>query len=145
MESGTVSTGTEVEGSNGGTMTIDNHDHLLKFYDLAGNEEFEKDKTVTLPMSIFPVYITCSKGPDAAAARLATIMIMGKKPVEIIPLGISKAGGVEAKARIELHPQAELAVELDGAGPIGVEPDDATLAMFLPNSEIKLPGATLGR
>lgn len=75
----------QVDTSPGGTITIDNHDGLLQFYDLAGNPEYQHARTVTLPMSIFPTYILCAKGPIIAATRLASAKITGKRPVEIIP------------------------------------------------------------
>jgi len=79
----------QVDGSAGGTMTIDNADGLLQFYDLAGNRINEDQKSVTLPMTIFPTYIACEKGPAAAAARLKQAKIEGKRPVEILPRDFS--------------------------------------------------------
>jgi hypothetical protein len=75
----------QVDASPGGEMTIDNSDGLLQFYDLSGNPCYVGEKTVKLPMSIFPSYITCVKGPKAAAMRLAQARINGKRPVEILP------------------------------------------------------------
>ncbi|MCY3021775.1 MAG: hypothetical protein NTW87_22420 [Planctomycetota bacterium] len=75
----------QVDGTPGGAMTIDNSDGLLKFFDLAGNPIYEGEKSVTLPMTIFPAYITCDKGPAAAAQRLKAAKIEGKRPVEILP------------------------------------------------------------
>jgi len=75
----------QVDGSPGGVMAIDNSDGLLQFYDLSGNPCYVGEKTVKLPMSIFPSYITCAKGPKAAAERLAQAQITGKRPVEILP------------------------------------------------------------
>lgn len=79
----------QVNGAGGGTMTIDNHDGLLKFYDLAGNPDHVGEATVTLPLSYFPSYIACDQGPVAAAARLAQMTIAGKRPVEILPRDFS--------------------------------------------------------
>ncbi len=75
----------QVDGSPGGEMTIDNSDGLLRFYDLSGNPTYVGEKSVKLPMNIFPSYITCAKGPKAAAERLAQAHITGKRPVEILP------------------------------------------------------------
>ena len=75
----------QVDGSAGGEMTIDNSDGLLRFYDLSGNPTYVGEKSVNLPMSIFPSYIACAKGPKAAAERLAQAHITGKRPVEILP------------------------------------------------------------
>ena len=47
-------------------MTIDNHDSLLQFFDLAGNPVYVGQASVKLPMTIFPAYIKCAKGADAA-------------------------------------------------------------------------------
>lgn len=80
----------QVDGTSGGTMTINNSDGLLQFYDLAGNQIYTKDKSVTLPMNLSPTYITCKKGPIEAAKRLQTIVINGKKPVEILPRDFTK-------------------------------------------------------
>ena len=75
----------QVDSSPGGEMVIDNSDGLLRFYDLSGNPAYVGEKTIKLPMSIFPSYITCAKGPKAAAERLAQAQITGKRPVEILP------------------------------------------------------------
>jgi len=75
----------QVDVVAGGVMEIDNADGLLKFYDLAGNPVYVGEKVVKLPMNIFPSYITCEKGPKAAAERLAKMKITGKRPVEILP------------------------------------------------------------
>jgi hypothetical protein len=75
----------QVDAADGGTMTIDNQDGLLKFHDLSGNPLYENEKTVKLPMTIFPSYITCEKGPGAAAERLAQMKVEGKRPLEILP------------------------------------------------------------
>jgi hypothetical protein len=52
---------------------------------LSGNPCYVGEKTVKLPMSVFPSYIICAKGPQAAAERLARAKITGKRPVEILP------------------------------------------------------------
>ena len=75
----------QVDDSPGGEMVVDNSDGLLQFYDLSGNPAYVGEKTVKLPMTIFPAYITCAKGPKAAAERLAQGRIVGKRPVEILP------------------------------------------------------------
>ncbi len=75
----------QVETAGGGTITIDNADGLLKFHDLAANPVYVGQPSVTLPMSIFPTYITCDQGPAAAAARIKAAKIEGKRPVEILP------------------------------------------------------------
>lgn len=79
----------QVNAAGGGTMTIDNRDGLLTFYDLAGNPLHAGEQAVTLPLSILPSYIMCAKGPKAAAERLARMRIEGKRPVEILPRDFS--------------------------------------------------------
>ena len=93
----------QVNSAPGGTLTIDNHDGLLKFYDLAGNPMYEKQQTVTLPMTIFPAYIQCAKGPAAAAARLASAKMTGKRPVEIIPHDFVSGVGPGTVLRVDVH------------------------------------------
>lgn len=63
-------------------MIIDNSDGLLRFYDLSGNPAYVGEKTVKLPTSIFPSYITSAKGPKAAAQRLAQAQLTGKRPAK---------------------------------------------------------------
>jgi hypothetical protein len=75
----------QVNGSEGGEIEIDNADGLLQFYDLSGNPAHVGEKTVKLPLNIFPTYIKSAQGPKAAAGRLATAKITGKRPVEILP------------------------------------------------------------
>jgi hypothetical protein len=94
----------QVNGAAGGTMTIDNRDGLLKFFDLSGNAVYEGEKTIRLPMSIFPSYITCSKGPVAAAERLAQMKIEGKRPVEILPRDFSTLlTATNATLKVDVH------------------------------------------
>lgn len=75
----------QVNASEGGTMTIDNHDGLLEFYDLAGNRQYQKEKVVTLPMNFVATYIKSTMGPGKISERLNTAKIQGKRGIEIIP------------------------------------------------------------
>lgn len=94
----------QVDGSPGGTMTIDNRDGLLAFFDLAGNPQYVGQVKVTLPMSIFPTYVKCRRGPKAAAERLRVARIEGKRPVEILPRDFSRRiDGAGAALAVELH------------------------------------------
>jgi len=94
----------QVNSADGGSMEIDNADGLLKFYDLAGNPIYVGQKTVTLPMNIFPSYITCEKGPKAAAERLAKMKITGKRPVEILPKDFTtRVTAKGATLTVDLH------------------------------------------
>ncbi|HEY8667743.1 MAG TPA: hypothetical protein VIL86_13840, partial [Tepidisphaeraceae bacterium] len=102
----------QVEGSDGGTMTIDNADGLLKFYDLAGNEMHGDEKSVTVPMSIFPTYIKCTKGPAAAAERIAGAKIEDKRAVEIIPHDLLAGPGAEnVTITVDVHNCLNRAIE----------------------------------
>ncbi|HEY5814178.1 MAG TPA: hypothetical protein VIT23_16165 [Terrimicrobiaceae bacterium] len=113
----------QVEGSAGGEMIIDNSDGLLQFYDLSGNPSYVGEKTVKLPMSIFPSYITSKQGPKAAAERLAKAQISGKRPVEILPqdfttkltdkgaalsVGLHNCLNRPIKGRLTVKPPAEI-------------------------------------
>jgi len=80
----------QVEAAGGGTMTIDNADGLLKFFDLSGNAVHEGEPSVTLPMSFLPVYVKCEQGPVKAAERIRQAKVSGKKPVEILPIDFTK-------------------------------------------------------
>ena len=94
----------QVDGSPGGEMIIDNADGLLQFYDLSGNPSYVGEKEVKLPMSVFPTYITCAKGPKAAAERLAKTQISGKRPVEILPRDFTtRLTEKEAALAVGLH------------------------------------------
>jgi hypothetical protein len=93
----------QVDGAAGGKMTIDNADGLLQFYDLAGNSMYEGRKSVELPMTIFPTYITCRQGAAAAAKRLAAAKIEGKRPVEILPHDFTEPVAKGAVLSVELH------------------------------------------
>lgn len=113
----------QVNDANGGTLTVDNADGLLKFYDLAGNPQHVGDKTVALPMTIYPTYITCDKGPAAAAERLKAARIDGKRPVEILPHDFSKVMGAAGNTlTVAIHNcyNRKIAGKLTVAAPEGV-------------------------
>ncbi|NQT85459.1 hypothetical protein HQ560_01765 [bacterium] len=93
----------QVEASEGGALTVENADGLLAFHDLAGNPAHVGQKSVTLPMSIAPTYITCRLGPAAAAKRLATARIEGKRPVEILPRDFDRPVAPGALLRVGVH------------------------------------------
>ena len=93
----------QVDGAAGGTITIDNADGLLKFYDLAGNPEYAGLGSVQLPMNLSPTYITCEKGPAAAAERLKAATIEGKRPVEILPARFSRVVAAGVPLVVEIH------------------------------------------
>lgn len=94
----------QVNASPGGEMVIDNSDGLLQFYDLSGNPCYVGEKTVKLPMNIFPSYITCAKGPKAAAERLSQMKIADKRPVEILPHDFtSRVTGPGAVLTVAIH------------------------------------------
>ncbi len=124
----------QVEGSSGGTMTIDNADGLLRFCDLAGNPAQVGEAKVTLPMNIFPSYIKCEKGPKAATERLAAARIEGKRPVEILPHDFSKRVD-EAGCAIEVAVHNCLSRPI--AGKLAVRPPDG-IVLASPQSDCPL-------
>jgi len=93
----------QVDSAPGGTMTINNRDRLLQFFDLAGNPMYVRDRQVKLPMSIFPTYIRCAQGPKAAAERLQDAVIGDKRPVEILPYDFDTRVGPGARLRVGVH------------------------------------------
>jgi len=108
----------QVDAAPGGTMTIRNRDRLLRFFDLAGNPLYERQREVKLPMSIFPTYITCSRGPKAAAERLQEALIEGKRPVEILPRDFSKPLAAGVPLNVGLHNCLNRAI----AGKLAIKP-----------------------
>lgn len=94
----------QVNATDGGTIIIDNKDNLLTFFDLAGNPLYKGQKSITLPMTIFPTYIKCVKGPVEAAKRIASARIEGKRPLEIKPLDFDQRINTPGTSlRVELH------------------------------------------
>jgi len=93
----------QVDSAPGGTLTIRNDDRLLQFFDLAGNPVHQGQPQVVLPMSIFPTYIRCARGPKAAAERLRQAVIEGKRPVEILPRDFSARVAPGTTLRVGLH------------------------------------------
>jgi len=130
----------QVDSAPGGTMTIRNRDRLLKFFDLAGNPLYERQREVKLPMSIFPTYITCAKGPKAAAARLKEAVIEGKHPVEILPRDFATRVNPGAKLAVGLHNCLNRAITgtLAVRAPEGVTLKAATQKATLAAGETKL-------
>ena len=69
----------------GGTMTLDNADGALEFYDIAGNREFAGEQTIHLPVDYLAHYILAPQGGTALIAeRLKTAVFADVIPVEII-------------------------------------------------------------
>ncbi|HUW31976.1 MAG TPA: hypothetical protein VM223_10215, partial [Planctomycetota bacterium] len=102
----------QVEGSIGGTMTIDNADGLLSFFDLEGNAVNVGEKSVTLPMSYLPAYIKCAKGPAAAIERIRKAVITGKRPVEILPRDFTtRVTDPAASLTVEVHNCSNRAID----------------------------------
>lgn len=93
----------QVNGSSGGTMTIDNRDGALQFFDLAGNPQYLGQKSVSLPLSIFPTYIKSRRGPAAIAAKLRAAKLEGKRPVEILPRDFSTRPGTAGTLQVAVH------------------------------------------
>mgnify|MGYP000106109465 CR=1 FL=1 len=130
----------QVDASPGGTMTVRNHDRLLRFFDLAGNPLYERQREVKLPMSIFPTYIRCAKGPKAAAARLKEAVIEGKRPVEILPRDFATRVAPGAKLTVGLHNCLNRAITgtLDVMAPDGIALKAAAHKATIAAGETKL-------
>jgi hypothetical protein len=75
----------QVDTAPGGSITIDNADGRLRFYDTAGNRIHEGQSSVRIPLSISPTYIQSDGGPQLIARRLRNAKMQGKRPVELIP------------------------------------------------------------
>ena len=75
----------QVDQVDGGTITIDNRDDALEFFDIAGNEMLKGEKTVRLDLNILPAYIRSKRGPGLVAERIRRGRIDGKYPAEILP------------------------------------------------------------
>lgn len=93
----------QVNGSSGGTMTIDNSDGVLQFFDLAGNPQYVGRSSVSLPLSILPTYIKSRRGPAAIAAKLRAAKLEGKRPVEILPRDFNTRPGVAGTLQVAVH------------------------------------------
>ena len=71
--------------TQGGTITIDNQDGGLEFYDYAGNRVYAGEQHITLPMDLEATYIRSPQGGVALIRdRLGSARIEGVRPVEII-------------------------------------------------------------
>lgn len=75
----------QVDAVDGGTITLDNADGALRFYDAAANEVRTGEKKVTLPLNLEPFYVQSKKGPKLIADRFRAGRIEGKYPAEILP------------------------------------------------------------
>ena len=113
----------QINSSDGGTMTIENSDGLLEFYDLAGNRVHRNDKTVKVPLSFLPTYIKSAKGPSAVAQRLSEAKIEGKRFLEIVPLdfnSLPNSAGAALRVMLRNRLNREVAGSLKVAAPAGV-------------------------
>lgn len=75
----------QVDSVDGGTITLDNADGALRFYDAAANEVHKGEKKVTLPLNLEPFYVQSKQGPDLIAERFRAGRIENKYPAEILP------------------------------------------------------------
>ena len=89
----------------GGTITIDNSDGALEFYDIAGNRELEGMKEVRLPADYLAHYIRSPRGGlKVIAERLNSARLEGLRPVEIIARDFTTPlDAPGAVARVTLH------------------------------------------
>jgi hypothetical protein len=130
----------QVEAVDGGTITINNRDRLLTFLDLAGNEIYKGQKSVTLPLTYLPTYISCKKGPAAAVERISKGIIKNKRPVEIIPLDFSAQVGTPAcKLNVKVHNcmTTELKGTMTVKAPEGMQLKSPVMAIKLAAGETK--------
>lgn len=111
----------QVDAVDGGTITLDNADGALRFYDVAGNEIHQGTKAVILDLGILPAYIQSPKGPALVAERVRTGTIKDKYPAEILPRDFTRR--ITDK---ELFLQVELANRLNRpiTGRLTVKPPD---------------------
>jgi hypothetical protein len=88
----------------GGQLAIAEAD-TLEFYDVAGNREFEGQKTVVLPVNYLPHYIRAPKGgAELMLERLKAARFEGVRPVEIIARDLTQTvDAANAAARVTLH------------------------------------------
>lgn len=111
----------QVDTASGGTITIDNADGRLRFFDTAGNPVHQGRASVEIPLSISPTYIQSDGGPRLIAERLRDARIEGKRPVELIPHDLK---------RIPTDDQAAFEVSVHNClnrritGRLSVEPND---------------------
>ncbi len=75
----------QVDAVDGGTITIDNRDQALRFFDSAANEIHKGEKQVTLPLNLYPVYVQAKKGPALIAQRFREGRMADKYAAEILP------------------------------------------------------------
>ncbi len=93
----------QVDSVDGGTITLDNADGALRFYDAAANEVRKGEKSVTLPLNLEPFYVQSKKGPKLVAERFRAGRIEGKYPAEILPRDFTqRISTPELTLRVEL-------------------------------------------
>ena len=95
----------QLQLSEGGTITLDNADGKLEFYDIAGNPEFAGEKQIALPMNYLAHYARSpAGGVKLIAERLAAAKIEGVRPVEIIARDFTAPlDAPGAAARVTVH------------------------------------------
>jgi len=88
----------------GGTVTINNADGALEFYDIAGNPEFDRQKQVTLSADYLAHYIKCPEGgAKVIAERLRAARLDGFRPVEIIARDFTAPVQGPGRVTVTLH------------------------------------------
>jgi hypothetical protein len=93
----------QVDAVDGGTITLDNADGALRFYDGAANEVFQGEKKVTLPLNLQPFYVQAKNGPKLIAERFRAGRMEGKYPAEILPRDFTqRLGDPNLTLRVEL-------------------------------------------
>jgi len=136
----------QLQAHKGGTITIDNADGRLEFYDIAGNREFEGAKQVALPMDHLSHYIRSPKGGiRLIGRRLREATLAGMRPVEIIARDFTTPVDARgAVARVTLHNLLNRPIEgsLQATPPAGIALKNATMAVKLragETTDVELP------
>ena len=75
----------QVNTPGGGTITLDNGDGALSFYDAQGKSAHAGEKSVTEPMGVAPIYLKSAKGPTLIRERLLAARIENQRAIEIVP------------------------------------------------------------
>lgn len=125
----------QLQAHEGGTITIDNADGRLEFYDIAGNREFERQKRVTLPMDHLSHYIRSPKGGvKLIERRLREARIEDMRPVEILVRDFTTpVDAPDAAVRFTVHNLLNRPI----SGTLRVAPP-AGIRLKVPSARLKL-------
>lgn len=135
--------------AEGGTMTIDNGDGSLEFYDIAGNREFENEKSIRLLVDYLAHYVKAPKGGAKRIAEcLKTVRFDAVSPIEFVVRHFAEPVRTGAVFRVDLHNllPSELKGKLTVVPPQGMKLEYSNDIVFRPGEtatiEIRLIEAT---